>query len=321
MVIHDIQKTVKYVKSGGAPVSGSSLAGVAKNDAATDPAGFAQAVAGVLRERLGLAPPVEAPVVHLLHQPGKALRPQMAFAVAEACGGRGDSDAGLFAVAAAVELVHLASLIHDDLVDGAHQRRGAITLHQRYDPKIAVLSGDYMLGAAYALLSVDAAESTLRRLGPAVHALAEAELLEVQARGQAVDYATCRRIAAGKTGALFGWAAAGAAIEAGEWSGEVAWQQWGETVGLLFQMADDLGDRLALAAGKDLGLDAETGTPTMAEALLAEDPSGARLFVVCETWLADLARPPALGPRLESLIEQLRRHATERLDALRETLA
>lgn len=279
---------------------------------APPPPAFSRRVADTLRTRLGLAEPVEAPVVHLLGRPGKSLRPDLAFAVAEACGADPEGR-GVFAVAAAVELVHLASLIHDDLVDGAGERRGAIAVHRLYDPTTAVLAGDYMLGAAFALLAADAGEPTIRRLGPAVHALAEAELLEVRARGAAPDFALSRRIALGKTGALFGWAAAGAALESRDWAGESAWAEWGETIGLWFQLADDLGDALAIAEGKDLGLDAATGTPTMLAALMAQAPDGRRVLAEMNAWAARIARPPARGPRLDALVGAIVERGRERL--------
>lgn len=278
------------------------------------PVVFSARVADTLRVRLGLAAPVEAPVVHLLDRPGKALRPELAFAVAEACG-VDPSDKGVFSVAAAVELVHLASLIHDDLVDGATERRGAVAVHRLYDPTTAVLAGDYMLGAAFALLAADASEATIRRLGPAVHALAEAELLEVRARGSAPDFALSRRIAVGKTGALFGWAAAGAALESRDWAGGFAWAEWGETVGLWFQLADDLGDALEIAEGKDLGLDAATETPTMLSALMAQASDGRRVTGEMQGWAARIARPPARGPRLDALVSGIIERGQKRLDA------
>jgi geranylgeranyl pyrophosphate synthase len=283
------------------------------------PIAFSARVADTLRTRLGLAAPVEAPVVHLLDRPGKALRPELAFAVAEACGSD-PAGKGVFSVAAAVELVHLASLIHDDLVDGATERRGATAVHRLYDPTMAVLAGDYMLGAAFALLAADACEATIRRLGPAVHALAEAELLEVRARGSAPDFALSRRIAVGKTGALFGWAAAGAALESRDWAGEFAWAEWGETIGLWFQLADDLGDTLAIADGKDLGLDAATETPTMLAALMAQAPDGRRVVGEMQAWAARIARPPARGPRLNALVDGIHERGHERLDLWQRSL-
>lgn len=280
---------------------------------------FSARVADVLRVRLGLAPPVEAPVVHLLERPGKALRPELAFAVAEACGHDPEAD-GVFAVATAVELVHLASLIHDDLVDGASERRGATAVHRLYDPTTAVLAGDYMLGAAFALLAADATEATIRRLGPAVHALAEAELLEVRARGSAPDFALSRRIAVGKTGALFGWAAAGAALESRDWAGESAWAGWGEAIGLWFQLADDLGDALEIAEGKDISLDVANETPTMLAALLAEAPTGQRVVAEMNGWAARIARPPARGPRLDIFVEGILERGRTRLSVWQESL-
>lgn len=279
-----------------------------------DTQAFSDELIATLERRFGLAEPIAEPIVYLLEHPGKGLRPELTYAVADACGG--GSAKGLFAVACAGELLHLASLIHDDLVDGAQFRRGLVSVHHQYDPRTAVLAGDYMLGAAYALLSEDAAEGTLRRLGPSVHALAEAELLEIRARGQLDNAELARRIAMGKTGSLFGWITCGAAMECREWAGENAWHGWGLQLGMLFQLADDLGDRLAIDEGKDVGLDELTGTPTMVEALLRQDPTAGALEGELDRLLRAVRRPPAHSDRLVSYAEYVAERAETRFEAL-----
>ncbi len=283
-----------------------------------DTQAFSERLVQVLRDRFELDTPVAEPILYLLEHPGKGLRPELAYAVADACGGGREN--GIFSIAMAGELLHLASLIHDDLVDGAQYRRGLIAVHHEFDPRTAVLAGDYMLGAAYALLSDDASEATLRKLGPAVHALAEAELLEIRARGQLDDVELSRRIALGKTGSLFGWIATGAAVECGEWAGENAWHSWGLDLGVLFQLADDMGDHLHIDEGKDVGLDAVTETPTLLTALLRQDPNGGALRMEVAKLLESIRRPPASGPRLQTFFEVVTTRAEERFSSLLEKL-
>lgn len=276
---------------------------------------FNATLADTLRTRFGLRSPVADPVLHLLANPGKGLRPELAYAVADACGH--PDEPRIFAVAAAAELLHLAALVHDDLVDEASLRRGTESLHIRFDAKTAVLVGDYMVGAAYGLLAADVSEATLRRVGPAMRVLAEAELLEFRSRGAEPDLALAQQISVGKAGSLFAWVATAAAIECREWAGENAWQAWGLQLGLLYQLADDLGDHLNIREGKDTGRDAATETPTLLRALLRLDPEGRRVVQEVTELARIVRRPPATGRRLEAFVEFVAGRAETRARMLR----
>lgn len=275
---------------------------------------FAEVIALNLHSRFQLASPVEEPILHLLQHPGKELRPGLAFAVAEALGGA--PPRAVTAVAAAAEIVHLASMIHDDLVDGAATRRGVGAVHVAFDPRTAVLAGDYLLAAAYTWLTEDATEASLRALGPALLALAKAEIHEYRLRGSRPPLQTARRIASGKTGALFGWIAQAVCLEAGK-DGAERWRSWGERLGLLFQLADDLGDRLGVAEGKDVGLDDASGIPTLLDALLARDGDGETLAEEMGALRREVASPPRGGDRLDELVRQVSERAQQRLEAWR----
>lgn len=274
---------------------------------------FSEVIARNLRERFHLASPVEEPIRHLLQHPGKELRPGLAFAVAEALGDA--PPRAVTAVAAAAEIVHLASMIHDDLVDGAATRRGVEALHVAYDPRTAVLAGDYLLAAAYTWLTEDAREASLRALAPALLALAESEILEYRLRGTQPPLETARRIASGKTGALFGWIAEAVCLEAGRNDEAGRWRSWGEQLGLLFQLADDLGDRLGVPEGKDVGLDHASGIPTVLDALLACDRDGQTLSEEVFRLQRLVEAPPSRGARLDELIRQVIERAQKRLKA------
>lgn len=269
----------------------------------------------MLTERFALRSPVAEPVLHLLAHPGKNLRPQLAYAVAEACGHA--EEPKIFVVAAAAELLHLAALVHDDLVDEAQERRGAQSVHRHFDAKTAVLVGDYLVGAAYDLLARDASEATLRRLGPAMRVLAEAELLEFRSRGAAPNLNLASQIALGKAGSLFAWVATAAAIECREWAGENAWQAWGLQLGMLYQLADDLGDYLDIPEGKDTGRDAATQTPTLLRALLEADAGGSRVADEVRRLAGLVRRPPALGRRLAVFIDYVAGRSEARVGQLK----
>lgn len=283
-----------------------------------DPQEFSQWVIAQLQDRFALSEALIKPVTWLLRRPGKGLRPRLALATAAACG-QGRSE-GLLAVAVAGELLHSASLLHDDLVDASSTRRGATTLHREFDPLTAVLAGDYLLGAAYAWLSQDAGNDALRRLGPAVLALAEAELTEIHHRHSAPDVAFSEKVALGKTGSLFGWIAAASAAESDHNDELDAWNRWGEALGLLFQLADDLGDHFGQFADKPVHLDAATGTPSLLRALLSEDPTGTSVSAYLERQLLVLHNPPQASAPLLDIIQRIRTLVDRAAQPLRPSL-
>jgi geranylgeranyl diphosphate synthase type II len=237
---------------------------------------------------------------------GARIRPRLCLAVAAACGG---ADPGLVdGAAAAVELVHCASLVHDDLpcFDNASTRRGEPTVHRAYGEPLAVLAGDALIVAAF--------ESAARAGAAAPERLGR--LIEVIARGVAsphgivagqawesephIPVITYRRA---KTAALFEAAAAAGAVAAG--ADPAAWRTFGERIGEAYQVADDIQDVAgdAAALGKPTGRDALLGRPNAARDLglggsrelleqlvreaLAEMPSCRRPEEI-ERWAADL---------------------------------
>lgn len=179
--------------------------------------------------------------------PGKRLRPALVLAAAEACGG---SRAAAMPAAAAIEMLHAYTLVHDDLpaMDDDDERRGRPTVHIAFGEAIAILAGDGLLTAAF---------GTLAELGPhagaAVAVLARRsgvlELLGGQAidlttpREQLRDMAAIERLHAAKTGALFAASAELGAIAAGA-SAEIctALGRYGLAIGIAFQHADDRDD-------------------------------------------------------------------------------
>jgi geranylgeranyl pyrophosphate synthase len=173
-----------------------------------------------------------------------------------------------------------------------------------------------LVGAAYALIAHDASEATLRRLGPAMRLLAEAELLEFRSRGQLADLDLAKRISIGKAGSLFAWVATATAIECREWASENEWQAWGLQLGLLYQLADDIGDFVGIAEGKDTGRDAATATPTLLQAYLRLDPSGQMVAREAAKLRETVRRAPALSKRLSGLIGFVLDRGEERVRAL-----
>jgi len=204
---------------------------------------------------------------------GSRLRPQLCLVAAAACG---DADpAAADAAAAAVELLHCASLVHDDLpcFDDAESRRGRPSVHKVFGEAMAVLAGDSLIVMAFGVLG----RLTPSKIAPLVLELSKAG---GAAGGIAAGQAWEDEIAApldeyhrAKTASLFEAAAAMGAVAAGAQPGP--WRRFGEMVGRAYQAADDLLDAVGhpAAAGKPTRRDAALGRPSLVR---AEGLAGAR---------------------------------------------
>ncbi|MEO1102421.1 MAG: polyprenyl synthetase family protein [Pseudomonadota bacterium] len=195
---------------------------------------------------------------------GARVRPSFAVGVALACGD--DRPMVADALAVAVECLHCASLVHDDLpcFDDAAMRRGKPSVHARYGEAMAVLVGDGLIVLAFQVLS-DVGEVAGDRLAPLLTLVsASAGMPGGLVSGQAMEGETDCALSpyhAAKTGALFEAAAAGGAVAAG---GDVAlWRSIGAKLGAAYQIADDIHDRVGGdgTLGKPTGQDALLGRP------------------------------------------------------------
>lgn len=219
-------------------------------------------------EHLGPAPGVLRQVVEsALRAGGKRLRPQMVLATCAACGGapRHMDDARLYGVA--IEYLHTATLLHDDLVDGATLRRGEATAHRRFGPKEAVLGGDLLLARCLSLVATTTNHEAVEILARATERMAIGEALELELTHSVdADEDAYYAFASAKTAALFAAAADLGALAAGaSASVREAMATYGEHVGLAFQVADDILDVASSPehSGKDGGTDLRAGIPTL----------------------------------------------------------
>jgi geranylgeranyl pyrophosphate synthase len=176
---------------------------------------------------------------HLGLAPGaKRVRPMMAYLLGELAGARG----GLVEVAAAVELIHTASLLHDDVVDGASWRRGREAVNARWGNAAAVLAGDWVLTAALRLLRPWGERLTARAVD-VVAEMSAAAALEVSARGAlALGSEGCLQMAEGKTGALFGLVGFAAGALAKDPARAARLEAACRALGVAFQVMDDAAD-------------------------------------------------------------------------------
>ncbi|HEX5060151.1 MAG TPA: polyprenyl synthetase family protein [Kofleriaceae bacterium] len=220
--------------------------------------------------------------------PGKRLRPALVIAACEACGG---TRAQAMPAAAAIEMLHAYTLVHDDLpaMDDDDERRGRPTVHIAFGEAIAILAGDGLLTAAFGALA-----ELGPRAGDAVAVLARRAGVHELLGGQAIDLTTARetlhdlgaieRMHAAKTGALFAAAAELGAISAGaDNHTRNALARFGMAIGIAFQHADDRDDA-------ELTEHAERAAERMrvlcGEARQAVQPLGSTLLDSLASWIA-----------------------------------
>jgi geranylgeranyl pyrophosphate synthase len=208
---------------------------------------------------------------HLMSAGGKRLRPQLIGLLGSLFEVEEDP---LLRVAVAVELVHAASLLHDDVVDEGKRRRGIPTANARWGNSVAVLAGDWVL--TQAMLEITPLGTPI--VTAAVETVAEmtgAAVLEVEVRGDvALTPEVWRRIAEGKAGALFGFGGRAVAMLGGRTLAASRLDQSGRHLGVAFQMADDLRDLCDDKLGKDRFADLRNQNPSFAVALSAgADPA------------------------------------------------
>ena len=194
----------------------------------------------------------------ILSQSGKQLRPMLALMFARACTGRA-TDAGI-RYAAAAELLHNATLLHDDVADGSELRRGKPTVMSLMGPSVSVLVGDYWLVKAMELILQDSDTDTtaIRIFSKTLSDLAEGEMLQLQkAQSGDTDEKDYLRIIYNKTASLFEAACVSASISAGVSEDVVkAARGYAVALGLAFQIKDDILDYSGTeSVGKPLGVD------------------------------------------------------------------
>ncbi|SFX73236.1 polyprenyl synthetase family protein [Paracoccus ferrooxidans] len=221
-------------------------------------AGDMDRVNALIRERMASrhAPRIPEVTAHLVEAGGKRLRPMLVLAAARLCGYGGDSHVLL---AAAVEFIHTATLLHDDVVDESQQRRGRPTANLLWDNKSSVLVGDYLFARSFQLMADTESMQVMRILANASATIAEGEVLQLTA---AQDVSTTEdtyiQIVRGKTAALFSAATeAGAVVAGADPAVQQALFDYGDALGIAFQIVDDLLDYggSTTTIGKNVGDD------------------------------------------------------------------
>ena len=191
---------------------------------------------------------------YIVQRKGKQMRPIFVFLSAKAAGGTTE---GTYNAASLVELLHTATLVHDDVVDESLERRGFFSINALWKNKIAVLVGDYLLSQGLLLAINNNEFSLLRILSRAVKEMSEGELMQIEkARKLDIREEIYFDIIRQKTASLIAAACESGAVSAGV-SPEISEQYrvFGEKVGIAFQIKDDLFDYGTRDVGKPLGID------------------------------------------------------------------
>ncbi|WP_265500191.1 polyprenyl synthetase family protein [Paracoccus beibuensis] len=202
-----------------------------------------EAVNALIRDRMASrhAPRIPEVTAHLIEAGGKRLRPMLTLAAAKLLGYPGPHHIHL---AATVEFIHTATLLHDDVVDESRQRRGRPTANLLWDNKSSVLVGDYLFARSFQLMVEPGNMRTLEILSNASATIAEGEVLQLTAaQDLATDEAIYLQVVRGKTAALFSAATEVGGVIAGASDDQVqALFDYGDALGISFQIVDDLLD-------------------------------------------------------------------------------
>ena len=261
-----------------------------------------EALAGRLSDRMAVvedalvghvqsrAPFVTAAASHLMSAGGKRFRPLLVLLAAET-GDRADSDEVVTA-ACVVELTHLASLYHDDVMDEADLRRGAVSANARWDNHVAILTGDFLFSKS-SELTAELGADAVRIQAQTFTRLVEGQIMETVQPGPGEDpLAHYLDVVAGKTGSLLATSALyGARFGGASPEVEQALTSYGEIVGSAFQLSDDILDIASESdeSGKTPGTDLREGVPTLPVlmARTSTDPADARLLELLDADLTD----------------------------------
>ncbi|QXT39742.1 polyprenyl synthetase family protein [Gymnodinialimonas ceratoperidinii] len=270
------------------------------------------AVNALIRDRMASkhAPRIPEVTAHLVEAGGKRIRPMLTLACARLCGYGGTDHVKL---AATVEFIHTATLLHDDVVDESEQRRGRPTANLLWDNQSSVLVGDYLFARAFQLMVEPGSLRVLDILSNAAATIAEGEVLQLTVASDIdTPEETYLQVIRGKTAALFEAACkVGGVIAERDDTVIEALATYGDGLGVAFQMADDLldwggVDGEAGAIGKNIGDDFRERKMTLPviRAIAAGDGEE-RAF-----WARTIGKGDQRDGDLEQALSLLQKHAT-----------
>lgn len=244
---------------------------------------------------------------HVLNGGGKRLRPTLLLLVAK-MGGQNQDLAEL--AATVVELVHTATLIHDDTVDGSQLRRGRPTVNRAFNHSVSIIMGDFVYSKAFALLAERQLYPLIEVLAHATHQMSRGEMIEMDLKHKvATSEEEYLAMIDGKTAVLFQ-----ASCEIGAYLGydgrhRDEFKEFGRSLGLAFQIADDIMDLTGEESviGKDRGNDLQEGKVTLPYiAALRNSPPEER-----DRYSELIAHPESINGGWDDMVQWVRRRGGE----------
>ena len=223
----------------------------------------------------GAHPVFRDAVAHLFSTPGKLLRPTLVFLSSRF--GPGQDREVVLNLAESLELVHTASLVHDDVVDRAEMRRNIQTVNAKWNDDVALIVGDYLFAKAYALAAVLPKPEVIAIVAQTVFALCDGELGEITATPALPSEAAYLERIELKTASLYAACSQGAALLADADADSVAaLGAFGTNIGMAFQITDDVLDLVGEEEdfGKTVGRDLLEGMPTLPMIYAVEERDG-----------------------------------------------
>ena len=263
-------------------------------------------IVGHMDSPVALIPQLAA---HIVAAGGKRLRPLLTLASARLCGYPGPADGERhIRLAACVEFIHTATLLHDDVVDESVLRRGLASANAVFGNKASVLVGDFLFARAFQLMVADGSLSVLSILSRTAATIAEGEVLQLITQNDlSTPDARYLEVVKGKTAALFSAACqVGAVVAERPAAEETALADYGMNLGIAFQLVDDALDYAADQAklGKTVGDDFREGKITLPVVLAFRRGNDAeRAF-----WVRSLARGEIVDGDLERAIGLMTKH-------------
>lgn len=246
---------------------------------------------------------------HIIGGGGKRLRPMLHVLAARAAGyGDTQEDNGHIQLAAVIEFIHTATLLHDDVVDTSDLRRGRKTANALWGNAASVLVGDFLYSRAFQLMVELDRMRVMRILADTTNAIAEGEVLQLLNLGNAdTDEAAYLRVIERKTAVLFAAATQLGAVLAGlPQTQENALREYGLQLGFAFQIADDLLDYVsdAQTIGKNIGDDLAEGKPTLPLIYAIERASPTQATMLRDALRE--SRQPKRSSSLAAIVEAIR---------------
>ncbi|HEX4407735.1 MAG TPA: polyprenyl synthetase family protein [Xanthobacteraceae bacterium] len=242
---------------------------------------------------------------HLIDSGGKRLRPMLTLALARLVGYQGD---GHIKLAAAVEFMHTATLLHDDVVDGSEMRRGRLAARMLWGNEASVLVGDFLLGQAFKMMVEVGSLKALGILSAAAAVIAEGEVMQLAAaKNTATTEDEYIAVIRAKTAELFAAACeVGPALSAVDKAEQTASRSFGMNLGITFQLVDDVLDYGGASAhlGKNIGDDFREGKITLPVVLAFRRGSDAER----EFWRRTLERGETTDADLDHAIGLMVKH-------------